>query len=306
MPNWRELSRVVPSRAERKATMRWIERSLLMAGMLLLLPLPQAAAAESPAAIVEAVTLPSDQGQLSFNFPGIVRDVLVKEGDTVAAGQPLMVLDDEIEQRELEKLQLEASSTARLDAAKADLAVKEKVYQRKKAAEGGFTQAEIEEAELDVIFRQNQVKVVEIDRQSNQIEAKKQAARVERMTLRSPIDGIVQKIGLRRGEFAELQKDKPAVVVVKNDPCWVEIRLLKSWQASRLRMGQTLEVRYPDEPQWRLARVIFIDPVANAASNTQLVRLELPNPQNKATGLPIQVKLPDELIDRQMDSAAFR
>ena len=64
--------------------------------------------------VIDAVTAPSDKRKLSFNFPGVVRDVNVKEGDSVKAGQPLAQQDDDIEKSELERLEREAGSDARV------------------------------------------------------------------------------------------------------------------------------------------------------------------------------------------------
>ncbi|HWP40846.1 MAG TPA: efflux RND transporter periplasmic adaptor subunit [Tepidisphaeraceae bacterium] len=261
-------------------------------------PAATASAAQAAETVIidTCFTAPSAEHKISFNYPGIVKQVPIKEGQMVQAGQVLLRQDDEVERHEYEKSRLEAESTARLDAAKADYEVKKKVYERKKNAGGGFTVAEIEEAELDVVFRENQIKVAEVDRQSAGIEAKKQAARLERMELRSPIDGIVRKIGVREGEFAEPDREKPAVVIVRNDPAWIDLKELKTWQVAKLKLGDTIEVRYPDEQTWRQAKIVLIDPVALPGTENQLVRLELPNPENRATGLRIQVKVPPHLL----------
>lgn len=255
---------------------------------------------------VQAITAPSDQRKLSFNFPGIVREVAIKEGEMVKSGQVLAVQDDEVEKHELDKLQVQATSTARLDAAVADLEVKKVFYERKRSNAGGFAQAEIEEARLDVVFRENQVKVAEVDMKVAGIEAQKQAARVARMQLKSPIDGIIQRIGLRGGELSEMDNDKPAIVVVKNDPAWVEIKELRSWQVAKLAVGETMQVRYPGEKDWQQGRIIFIDPTTFPGTDNQLVRLELPNPQNRATGLAIEVKLPPKLAGSETNRTALR
>jgi len=260
--------------------------------------LPAVAAAEPTDSVIidTCFTAPSAEHKISFNYPGIVKQVPIKEGEMVKAGQVLLRQDDQVERHEYEKARLEAESTARLDAAKADYEVKKKVFERKKNAGGGFTVAEIEEAELDVVFRENQIKVAEVDRQSAGIEANKQAARLERMELRSPIDGIVRKIGFKEGEFAEPDREKPAVIIVRNDPAWIDVKELKTWQVAKLKVGDMMDVRYPGEQTWRQAKIVLIDPVALPATENQLVRLELPNPENRATGLRIQVKVPPQLL----------
>ncbi|HEY7089261.1 MAG TPA: hypothetical protein VH518_14285, partial [Tepidisphaeraceae bacterium] len=70
-----------------------------------------------------------------------------------------------------------------------------------------------------------------------------------------------------------------------------------SAQVARVAVGETMEVRYPGEKDWQQAKVIFIDPVTFSGSDLQLVRLELPNPQNRATGVSIEVKLPPKLAE---------
>ena len=249
-------------------------------------------------AIITAHTEPSKMLSISLSTPGLIKTVAVKEGDIVKSGQVLLAQDDDIEREEMARLKLEADSTARLEYAQADLAVKAKVAERKAKAEGGvFSQEEIEEAELDRVHSEKQIDVVNLDRQDNISKAKQQQTKVDKMQLRSPIDGVVQQIKTWEGEMASPDPEKPAIIVVRNDPCYVVVPLLRTWQVARLNLGDTMEVKYPDETEWQQAKIIYIAPVAKAESDTQLIKLELPNPQNKATGLPIQLKLPAKLVD---------
>jgi multidrug resistance efflux pump len=272
--------------------------------------LPTISHAQAPKDTVEAVTAPYDRPRsLSFTFPGIIKEVLVKEGDVIKAGQPLMVQDNEIEVAELERLKREAESDARIKYYEADRDLRRKTYERKSNANKGgsavFSQAEVDEAEADVIKAERQIDVANLDHAGEQTKARQQAVKVDRMTLRSPIDGTVQKLAVNVGEFAEPDRDKPAIIIVKNDPCWVECTELKSWQVARLRVGETMQVKYPGEGEsWQAAKIIFIDPVTRLGTDNQMVRLELPNPQNRATGLAIQVKLPAKLMDAAGGRAA--
>jgi multidrug resistance efflux pump len=126
------------------------------------------------------------------------------------------------------------------------------------------------------------------------------------MHLRSPIDGVVQEIKTWEGVMASPDPEKPSITVVRNDPCYVVVPLLKTWQVARLSLGQPMDVKYPDDSDWQQAKIVYISPVAKAESDTQLIKLELSNPQNKATGLPIQVKLPANIVDNGMDKTALR
>jgi hypothetical protein len=77
------------------------------------------------------------------------------------------------------------------------------------------------------------------------------------------------------------------------DPLWLEVHLPSS-QAAQLKLNQELPVRY-DGGEWQQAKIIFFEKV-DAASDTEMVRLELANPNNaKQPGLHMQIKLPDSV-----------
>jgi multidrug efflux pump subunit AcrA (membrane-fusion protein) len=253
--------------------------------------------AQTPAsATVMAITQPSERHKLTFSAPGLVIDQPVKEGDIVKEGEVLLAQDDFLEQKELEKAQLEASSNAKVEAAVADYNAKKHIYDRKKETyeKGGANLQEVEDAELDMVLREKQIKVAQEDVDEAKIKAEQEAKKVKDMKLTSPVDGVVEKMVLQVGEWADPEKPDAAVWVVKNDPLFVEIRDLSSAQVSHLHLGDKLQVKYPDETEWHDAAVTFRAPVVDAASDTQLVKLTLPNPTNRDSGLQIQVQLPPE------------
>ncbi|HLL87835.1 MAG TPA: efflux RND transporter periplasmic adaptor subunit [Tepidisphaeraceae bacterium] len=251
------------------------------------------------------ITQPSERLRLVFASPGIIRERLVRAGDDVTKDQPLLVQDDRIERERLTALEREAKSEARVEYARADLAVKQKVLERKRSANeenrnnGGsgavFSQQEIEEAELNVQLGIAQVAVAELDHATKKAEAAQQVIKVELMQLRSPIDGTVELIDVGPGEMADPSKANGALVVVKNDPLWVEFHL-PTRQALTLQKGQSLPVAYTGSQQAKPAKIIYVAPVADAASDMMLVRLEMPNPEDQKSGLQVQVTLPDKAV----------
>lgn len=254
--------------------------------------------------IVLAITEPSKRVEMSFPSFGIIDEVLVKEGQSIKTDQVLMRQDDEIDKLELERAQAEADSDARLAAAEADLAVKTKKFERYKAGGDAYNTNEIEEAELDVKFRAEQVNIAKLENSTNKIKAKQQGVKVDRMSLKAEFDGVVERIDVWEGEVSDPQK--PSIFVVRNDPMYVVVRHLTTPQVAKLRVGQTLDVKYPDSTDWKPAKIWYIAPVADATSDTQVVKLELPNPDKEATGKPIEVKLPDNVADAALphDSTA--
>src|SRR5437016_208852 len=80
---------------------------------------------------VSVMTQPSETRHLPFPTAGIIRENKVKDGTRVKAGDLLMKQDTDLDQKEAERLKVEAESDARIEAAKADKDVKQIEYDRK-------------------------------------------------------------------------------------------------------------------------------------------------------------------------------
>lgn len=250
------------------------------------------APAPSGVAAYEAHTEPSKRSKLNFAAPGIVTEVLVKEGDTVKQGQALLKLDERADKHLLESLAMEGKSTLKIEAAEADLSQKKVELDRKlKSFEaGGVTQTEVDEAKINLLIREIQVKVESMTRRQKELEADRQAVRVEQMTVAAPFDGIVERIDLKVGETPDQQR--PALYIVKNDMLHVTVPL-PTGVALRLKMGDVLDVKYRDIEETVKGKVTFLSPFADAASETLLVRLELANPKGLPAGLGVSVLVPN-------------
>ena len=283
----------------------WNRAAVVAAGVLAALLAGRGAQADGPAehAVEPGISRPSEEAKLTFALPGIVAEVKVKEGESVKTGQVLSHQDDASELAELASAKLDAESTAEIDYEKADVAYKATVYKRKKDAydqDGHIVSLpEVEEAEQAVNLSQAQVAVAQLHHDQKVKAYEKQQVRVERMQLRSTLDGVVQKVNAHEGEFSDPQRQEGSLTVVKNDPLWVEMNVAAD-RAEKLSMGQPLQVRYRAAPGekpegWQTARISFFPPHADAASGTELVRLTLPNPTGRRSGLSMEVRLPDDV-----------
>jgi RND family efflux transporter MFP subunit len=241
-------------------------------------------------------TLPSKElDQIGFSVPGLVSEVMVKEGDQVKKGQVLAKLDTSAEQAELDKQSFLLKSNVQLRAAEAQRELAEKKLERKEKIhkEGAGSIEEVEEQRLEVIVSKLKEELAKEETESKRLDTVKLKAQIARMQIVSQFDGEVRKIDAAAGEVADPQK--PSMVVVINDPLYVEVNL-PSKMTTDMKLGQSMFVRYLDEPgKWREAKVVFFDPVADASVGRQLVRLEMPNADHRRSGQEIAVKLPQNL-----------
>ncbi len=200
---------------------------------------------------ITAITVPCADVTMSFVQSGIIAKVLVKEGDKVKAGQLLIQQDTE--------------------AAEASLAQKKVDLKRLEwaASRGAATDLEVEHARLDV-------KIAQII--------------VDRMCLRSPIAGTIDKIEVEVGEAVQGLAD--VVRVVKTDPLWIDVPVPLA-KGRTLKFGQIAEVKFPDtKKKPSKGKIIYISTVADAASSTLRVRIEVPNTLNRPAGEHVRITFP--------------
>ncbi|MCC6421983.1 MAG: efflux RND transporter periplasmic adaptor subunit [Phycisphaerales bacterium] len=252
---------------------------------------------------VPAVSKPSQKRELTLTIRGTISQVPVKEGDTVKQGQLLLAEDDRVEQKELERLQLEAQSQIAIKAAEAELKVKQAELANYEEMFKNHASNEIElrkaQAEAEVALLQ-----VEKAKQDSEIrtkEAEKQAAVLELMRRTSPIDGVIAKLDVGVGEVVD--PTKPVCTVVQNNPLWVEA-YVPVGVAAQLKVGQKMQVRYPEQEQWQAGEVNFLSPVADERSGMRLIRLQLPNPELRESGLNMLLKLPEQRVAQAGDAAS--
>jgi len=242
---------------------------------------------------VEAITRPSADVALSFVRAGQVAEVLVKEGDAVEAGQLLARQDDTAEQIQLEQLKAEAEDTVRVEASEAQLAQKREDLKKLEWAqkEGAATEWEVAHARLEVRIGELSLRLSRFEHRQAGRKFEEAKAQVERMRLRSPIAGTVEEVKVEPGESPEPLT--PALRIVKTDPLWVDVPVPLA-VAAHVRTGETAHVVFPvaegEAPSDPVqGRVVYVGAVADAASETLRIRVEVPNPSGRPAGEHIEV-----------------
>jgi multidrug efflux system membrane fusion protein len=243
-------------------------------------------ASPSPAGGIRAITKPSADVTQSFVQPGRIAAMYFKEGDAIKAGQALVQQDDAAEQVLLTQLKAQSEDLTQIRASDASLTQKKVDLQKleKAAASNAATPLEVEHAKLDVTIAQLSLDLARFEHEQAGRKYQEQKIRVENMLLRSPIDGYIEKIEVEVGESVNTTIE--VIRVVQIDPLWIDAPVPLA-QAAGLKAGMTARVELAESGKKGLigeGRISFVGAVADAASGTLRVRIEVPNKARRPAG----------------------
>jgi len=244
---------------------------------------------------IEAFTRPSDDVTLSFVRPGLIAKMLVKEGDQVRQGQLLVAQDDLAEMASLEQLKAKADDTVQIDASKADLDQKRVDFEKleKLGSTGAAGVYEREHARLDVVIGEMRLKLYEFERMQDGRKYEEAKLQLDRMLIFSPVAGVVEQSFIKQGESVNAL-DK-VIRVVKIDPLWIDIPApLTQVRSLGIVRGGEAQIEFPAAAGQTAApratgKVIHVGAVADPASGTLTVRVEVPNSALRQAGERVKV-----------------
>ncbi len=211
---------------------------------------------------------------------GILDSVKVDRGDMVTQGQVLARLQSGVEKATMELARARAEMEASIKAKESKLNY---MVREQKRMEQLHDQALVafealdESATNSSLARMDLEEAVE-NKRIAELELKRSTEVVNRLTIYSPITGVVTNRFLTAGEYVENQ---PILQLAQINPLNVEVfapvRLLGA-----IKMGMRADIA-PEKPAGGVyrARVTIVDRVVDAASGTFGVRLELPNAQGR-------------------------
>jgi RND family efflux transporter MFP subunit len=223
---------------------------------------------------------PYQEAEIGSQVIGVLDRVLVERGDFVTKGQPVAQLNSDVERAHLAaaKVRAEASADLKGAASNREFTRKKKLrtedlYKKNFVSQQASDQAATEDQLADMKLKQAQ----EQQRVALQEYALAQAQLAQR-TIRSPLSGVVVERYLSEGERIE---EKAVLKVAMIDPLRVEV-IVPAAYFSKIKTGMSATVK-PEvsEAEPRGAKVIVVDRVIDAASNSFRVRLELPNPNHQ-------------------------
>jgi len=209
--------------------------------------------------------------------PGILESVTIDRGDMVKEGQVLATLQSGVEKATMQLALARAGMEATIKAKREEL---EFIKRREQRMKNLYSQKilpfqEWDEVETKKILAEYELAEALENKRLAELERNRAIEMVYRMTIRSPVTGVVVERFLSPGEFVE---DQPILKLAQIDPLNVEVIMPVDMLGS-IWVGMRAEVK-PEAPINGIysATVTIVDRVIDAASGTFGVRLELPNP----------------------------
>jgi len=255
---------------------------------------------------VESITRPSADVTLSFVRPGKIAKVFVKEGQNVEAPKVekppggenegiLVKQDDSAELLQLAQLEAQfmkldevrvKAAVAQLDQKRVDL---KKIEQA--AEKGAATTLELEHARLEVKIAELSVDLAKFQQVQDEQRHKEMIEQIKRMRMASPIAGRVERILVEEGESVDSLD--PVIRIVQINPLWIDAYVpLKQARARGLKAGDPAGIAFSKEGRVEAAgSILHMGSVADPASETILVRVELPNAEGRTAGERVWIHL---------------
>ncbi len=207
--------------------------------------------------------------------PGVVREVSVRIGDDVRAGQLLAVLAS----RELAEARAQyLGARGRRELAVISYEREKELWEREILAEQSYLDARQALSEADIEFQTAEQTLHALgvnDDELDTLTASHEAGALTRHELRAPIGGTVIELHLVLGET--VGEDSDVLAIADLSTVWIDLDVPQSDLGS-IREGQTITISASgiDIPD-ATAVVDFVSPVIDEETRTALARVEIPN-----------------------------
>jgi RND family efflux transporter MFP subunit len=195
---------------------------------------------------------------------GIVRQIFVRAGDQVRAGQPLVQIDPDKQQATVSTTEsTRVARDADLAYARQQLARMQKLFEA-----GAVSRAELEQAETAAKTAQAQLDTVAAQIRESQVE-------LQYYRVTAPSAGIVGEIAIRAGDRVTQATEITTIDQAQGLEAYVNVPLER---ANQLRPGLTIELLDAEGQIISSDPVTFIAPRADDATQSVLVKATLRRP----------------------------
>lgn len=227
---------------------------------------------------IAGVTRPSRDATLAAAEAGRIEAIEFEEGETVAAGDTVILLDHALQKLEVERRRLIEKGTAQLEAGRARVEMLKEVvastrqlYEKTKSV----SREELKAKELELRLAKAEVTRLELQEKRETVEREMAEQQLWRRRIVAPIDGIVVKVHKEVGEACSPNDPlmRIANVAKAHFDAYTEPRT-----ASKLAVGMAVQLVFgPDATAKLEGTVTFVSPVVDPASGLQRITAAFTN-----------------------------
>lgn len=227
-----------------------------------------------------AIVKPSQDAVMGFTLSTSVKEVLVSGGQAVKEGDLLIRGDDSEDLAEAKFQRERAKTQLPVDRARAQADLAEVEYQRQVETfdQGAGSPLELDRSRVARDIAKIDFELALLNLVLSDLQATRAEARVAKLSLRAPFDGVVDIINVDRGQ--SVRDGEPVVRVVALDPLYIDVPTPNALTISQgLKPGDSAWVLLQEDSAERvyLAKVLEVAPTADPASGTRRVRVEMAN-----------------------------
>ncbi len=229
---------------------------------------------------------PSQVVEVRTPVEGVIASIAVSRGDLIRRGQPLVVLQSEVEKATLDSAAARARAEGAIAAARnrIDYATRKLARLTDLQRENFSSQQARDEADAEKRLAEAELQSAMESREIARLDQRRAQEMLALRTIAAPFNGVVVDRMLHPGDLAEAGSGrKPVLKVAQIDPLRVDVVLPASlW--GQVRVGSKARVTALVGGEKHEAAVRAVDRVIDAASGTFVARLELPNPKGAVPG----------------------
>ena len=221
-----------------------------------------------------AVVVPAQVSELGFVISGIAKDIPVKEGDTVKAGQTLMILDTPDLQFAV------AEAEAGLRAAQAEKEIRRNEIIKKFVVV--YRRVDILVEKLRLRVPHEVLEIADAGIQQAQASVEIAQAKLAQGTLTAPFDGMVTSLSVVPGEF--VKSDQAVLTLATLNALQVETTDLSERDITNVHVGDAANIFVEALNETISGKVIRISPRADTVGGDVIFKVTI-QPDRQPEGL---------------------
>jgi len=241
----------------------------------------------------KAFVKPSQDAVMGFTLSTSVKDVLVTGGQRVRRGELLVLGDDseDLAEAEFQRARAETPLPVSRAQAQLDLAELELARIEEAQAQAASSPLEVERTKAARDLAKIDLDLAQLNQVLSALQADRAEARVQKLRLVAPFDGIVDRVDVDRGQ--SVREGEPVIRVVAVHPVRIDVPTPTAQTISlRLEKGSPAWILMQEDTARRVytGEVVEVAPTTDATSGLRRIRVEMANAVGVVPGVNCWVR----------------